>query len=154
MTALDPALAVGEGRLDRWVEEVWCEAVGMRRVLLAVTDEALRAACRTPLLEAGWLVSESDSASLAVELAWWSPPDAAVFDLRTHTADGWGALRRLRGEPRTAATPVVGVVRRAGESELWYARRQGVEVLLRAASARERVRAAVEAALEAQRVFT
>jgi CheY-like chemotaxis protein len=59
------------------------------------------------LLHAGLRVAEAENGHQALESAFATRPDVIVMDLALPGLDGWEATRRLKGDPRTKAIPVI-----------------------------------------------
>jgi signal transduction histidine kinase len=119
---------------------------GRGRVLLADDNADVRAYVRR-LLEGRWEVEAVEDGARALEAVRARPPDLVLSDVMMPGLDGFGLLRALRGEPRTAALPVVLLSARAGEE----ARVEGLaagadDYLVKPFSARELV-ARVDGAL-------
>lgn len=55
----------------------------------------------------GLEVATAPDGHSALTQAWARPPDIIVLDLMLPGIDGWETLRRLKSDPRTAATPVI-----------------------------------------------
>jgi CheY-like chemotaxis protein len=65
-------------------------------------EEVLRRLPHLRLLTAG-------DAEQGLELAFAARPDLVILDINLPGIDGYEALRRLRADPRTAATPAIAV---------------------------------------------
>lgn len=79
-----------------------------RPLVLIVDDNAqnLRLA-RDVLRTAGFQTREATTGAEGIALATAHLPDVILMDLRLPDMDGTDAVRKLRGEPRTARIPVV-----------------------------------------------
>ncbi|MGH7675632.1 MAG: response regulator [Gemmatimonadales bacterium] len=62
---------------------------------------------RTLEFTAGWQVVTALSGAQGLELARADPPDVVLVDLMMPDMDGYEVCRRIKGEPATAAVPVV-----------------------------------------------
>ncbi len=67
------------------------------------------------LLRPHWQVQTVMDGAQALARALEAPPDLVVADVMMPTMDGFGLLRALRDDPRTARIPVIMVSARAGE---------------------------------------
>jgi len=76
-------------------------------VLIVDDDERNAKLVRDVLEAAGMRTMTAGSAAAALDLAREHLPDLVLMDLRLPDLDGAEAARRLRGEPLTAAIPVV-----------------------------------------------
>jgi CheY-like chemotaxis protein len=78
--------------------------------VLVVDDYAdVRTMWRLWLSMWGFDVREAANGRAATESAFAEPPRVVLMDLSMPVMDGLTAVRRLRADPRTAATPVIGV---------------------------------------------
>ncbi len=79
-----------------------------RPLVLIVDDDARNRKLARDVLEAAGLrtLAAADGAQ-AIALATAHRPDVILMDLRLPDVDGVEVTRRLRADPRTAATPVV-----------------------------------------------
>jgi two-component system cell cycle response regulator DivK len=78
--------------------------------VLVVDDYAdLRAMWRLWLSIWGFDVCEAANGKAATEAAFAQPPRVVLMDLSMPVMDGLTAVRRLRADPRTATTTVIGV---------------------------------------------
>jgi signal transduction histidine kinase len=103
------------------------------------------------LLEGPYTVEAVENGTRALEAARARPPDLVLSDVMMPGLDGFGLLRALKGEERTAAVPVILLSARAGEE----AKVEGFEAgaddyLVKPFGARELV-ARVEGAVKAGR---
>jgi signal transduction histidine kinase/two-component SAPR family response regulator len=92
------------------------------RVLVADDNADMRAYLRS-LLEPRWRVLTSSDGVEALALAREHLPDLVVTDVMMPKLDGFGLLRRLRGDDRTAHIPVMMLSARAGDES----RAEGLE---------------------------
>ena len=78
-------------------------------ILLVEDNERNRKLARTILEFRGYEVVECEDGGPALELARKHRPALVLMDIQLPTVDGITALKRLRGDPETAAIPVVAV---------------------------------------------
>ena len=62
---------------------------------------------RTLEFTAGWRVLTAPSGARGLEIARAEPPDVVLVDLMMPDMDGYEVCRQLKGDPATAAVPVV-----------------------------------------------
>ena len=80
----------------------------MRRALVVDDAPDIRLLADLVLSMAGFTVSAAASGGEALRiLAGDDLPDIVLLDVQMPEVDGWETLSRLRGDPRTAALPVV-----------------------------------------------
>src|SRR5260221_118244 len=84
----------------------YCRGV-MRQVLVVDDKPSSRELIRVVLESSGYAVSEAGDGQEAVRIAQQIEPDAILLDLQMPALDGFGALERLRADPRFAALPIV-----------------------------------------------
>ena len=82
-------------------------------MLLVEDNEDNRIVYATMLEHHGYLVVETANGEDAVRIATKEVPDLILMDISIPGIDGWTATERLRGDPRTAAIPVVAVTAHA-----------------------------------------
>jgi signal transduction histidine kinase len=118
--------------------------------ILLVDDNADMRAYVQRLLGAHWTVEAVANGTAALASARERPPDLVLSDVMMPGLDGFGLLRELRADPRTAAVPVILLSARAGEEASIEGMRAGADdYLVKPFSARElvsRVRARLEIA--------
>jgi DNA-binding response OmpR family regulator len=79
-----------------------------RRTVLVVEDDApLRRMISIFLRAAGYRVCAAEDGSSGLALARDERPDLVLLDLMLPERDGWEVLRRIKGDARTAAIPVL-----------------------------------------------
>jgi len=79
-----------------------------RRLLLVDDDDGVRLVATTALeLVGGWAVTAVSSGAEAITAARAAPPDAILLDVMMPGLDGPSTLALLRGDPVTAAVPVI-----------------------------------------------
>jgi two-component system, chemotaxis family, chemotaxis protein CheY len=72
------------------------EAASASRVLVIDDEDAVRAALRATLGDAGYAVTEARDGAAALELLGTHPVDAVVMDIYMPLQDGFEAIRELR----------------------------------------------------------
>jgi signal transduction histidine kinase/DNA-binding response OmpR family regulator len=108
-----PDGALGGGSADPLPTPPRCEGGAHERILV-VDDNADMREYLCQLLR-GWEVSAVADGVAALEAARTDPPHLIVTDVMMPGLDGFGLLRELRRDPRTAAVPVLMLSARAGE---------------------------------------
>ena len=102
----------------RWVDDTTppppVTAPDVARVLV-VDDNADMRDYVARLLRQDWLVEVAADGTQALELARRAPPDLVLTDVMMPGLDGFGLLRELRADARTAHIPVIMLSARAGE---------------------------------------
>ena len=79
-----------------------------RRTVLVVEDDALlRRMISIFLCAAGYRVCAAEDGLSGLALARDERPDLVLLDLMLPELDGWEVLRRIKGDARTAAIPVL-----------------------------------------------
>jgi CheY-like chemotaxis protein len=78
-------------------------------VLLVEDDRDARLLFAEWLEDAGFRVEQAHNGFQALERAFDLLPDAILTDLNIPGIDGYELTRRLKGDPRTAAIPIVAV---------------------------------------------
>jgi CheY-like chemotaxis protein len=94
-------------------------------VLLAEDDRDSREMYALALEMAGFRTVQADTGPAALARAVDSAPDVVVTDLNLPGVDGYELCARLKGDPRTSATPVVFLTGRSYGDELDRARQVG-----------------------------
>jgi CheY-like chemotaxis protein len=89
----------------------------VKRILVIEDQHALRALLSRMLTLEGYEVATAQNGVAGVALARKNPPDLIFCDLKMPELDGYGVLSALRGDPHTAAIPVVFVSASAGQAE-------------------------------------
>jgi signal transduction histidine kinase len=101
------------------------------------------------LLEGPYTVETVENGTRALEAARARPPDLVLSDVMMPGLDGFGLLRELKGDPKTAAVPVILLSARAGEEATVEGLEAGADdYLVKPFGARELV-ARVEGAVKA-----
>ena len=77
------------------------------RVLAIDDDRAALDAIEAALGPAGYVIDRAEDGRTAVARAQAVPPDLVICDLLMPDLDGFGVVRELKGDPRTAAVPIV-----------------------------------------------
>ncbi|HEX8818470.1 MAG TPA: ATP-binding protein, partial [Archangium sp.] len=83
-------------------------------ILLADDNADMREYVRR-LLEGSYTVEAVENGTRALEAARARPPDLVLSDVMMPGLDGFGLLRKLKEDPKTAAVPVILLSARAGE---------------------------------------
>ena len=86
-------------------------------VLVVEDNERNMKLLRDVLAASGYRTLEATTGSLAVELAQRHIPDVVLMDVQLPDLDGVEALRRIRGDARTAYVPVVAVTAQAMDGD-------------------------------------
>jgi two-component system cell cycle response regulator DivK len=89
----------------------------MAQVLVVEDNEKNMKLFRDVLQAAGYDTIEATTAGQALDLAATKRPDLVLMDIQLPDMDGLEALRRLRSDERTAATPVVALTALAMEGD-------------------------------------
>jgi CheY-like chemotaxis protein len=91
-----------------------------RRIILIVDDSEEQREILSRYVEfVGGRVVEAGNGEEAIRAAAEHMPDLILLDLEMPVMDGWGAVRRLKEDPATAATPVLALTgRRPGRGSL------------------------------------
>ena len=79
----------------------------VRRILLAEDDRFLRKAAETALKRRGFTVIPAVDGEEALRLARAEAPDLVLLDMIMPKMQGFEVLRSLKGDPATAAIPVL-----------------------------------------------
>lgn len=91
----------------------------MRKTILLCDDDPLLVdLVQYRLASRGWDVVVARDGGEALERLAEQTPEAIVLDAMMPVVDGYELLRRLRSEPRTAATPVIMLTARKQESDV------------------------------------
>lgn len=96
-------------------------------VLVAEDDEDVRALAELVLRREGFEVIAVGDGESAVAAALARPPAVAVLDVSMPRLDGVRAVRRLRGQPETAATRILLLTARVSEADRRRGRRAGAD---------------------------
>jgi two-component system cell cycle response regulator DivK len=76
------------------------------RILIVEDNEKNLKLARDVLLQSGFETAEARTAEEALELVASGAPDLILMDIELPGMDGFEAVRRLKADPATAATPV------------------------------------------------
>jgi CheY-like chemotaxis protein len=98
-------------------------------VLLADDDPMIRELVSRILEDAGYRVVTAEDGVGALELIQEERPAAAILDVMMPGLDGIETMRRLRGEPETAALPILLVTAHASSADLRQGRELGADCL-------------------------
>jgi len=119
-----------------------------RQVLVADDDPAVVELVRQLLEEEGWQVNAAADGQQALDQIAGQHPDLLLLDLMMPVMDGFEVLRRLRGQPRTAALPVVVITaKELSAQEREELRLSAVRVIEKEGMARERILQELRASL-------
>ncbi len=83
------------------------------RILVVEDNEMNMKLFRDVLIATGYRTLEATTGGEAIELATDQRPDLVLMDIQLPDLDGVQALRKLRGDERTAAIPVLAVTAQA-----------------------------------------
>lgn len=92
-------------------------------ILVVEDSDVIRRVIGLILEGAGYRVSATDRASVALDLARRDGPDAVILDLALVDGDGRDVLRRLKQDPATESIPVVVISAFSdalNSAERWY----------------------------------
>jgi CheY-like chemotaxis protein len=76
-------------------------------ILVVDDDQDFREAICEVLGEAGYPVQQAANGELALQRVADEAPGIVLLDLKMPVLDGWGVMERMRGEPRSAAIPIL-----------------------------------------------
>jgi CheY-like chemotaxis protein len=139
---------IDRGRLLETLTQL-CEPESLRKVLIVDDDEVSRYLLRQQLTRENVVLSEAASGAAALEAARGTHPDVLFLDLSLGDMDGRDLLERLRADPDTRDISVVIVTGRDLDERTRNALLESADdVLPKHALASERVRLALDAALE------
>jgi two-component system cell cycle response regulator DivK len=91
--------------------------VASRQILVVEDNEKSMKLFRDVLQASGYRTLEAGSGEDAVEVALENGPDLVLMDIQLPGIDGIEALARLRGDKRTASTPVLALTAQAMHGE-------------------------------------
>jgi two-component system, cell cycle response regulator DivK len=91
--------------------------VASRQILVVEDNEKSMKLFRDVLQASGYRTLEAGSGEDAVEVALENGPDLVLMDIQLPGIDGIEALARLRGDERTASTPVLALTAQAMHGE-------------------------------------
>ncbi len=100
-------------------------ALGNPTVLLVEDNEDNRIVYSTILRHHGFRTVEAVDGEDALGKARESPPDLVLLDISLPGLDGWTVARHLRGDPATAAIPLLALTAHASPEARERARREG-----------------------------
>lgn len=89
-----------------------------RRILLIEDDESVRKLLERALANAYTVESASDGLSALRRLASAPTPDLVICDIMMPGVDGLTVARRVRGDARTHATPIIFLTARSAPRDL------------------------------------
>ncbi len=117
-----------------------------RRILLVEDNQDNRVIYGTMLRAHGFDVHEVDGGEAAVSVARTTRPELVLMDLGLPLVDGVEATRRLKGNPETAAIPVLALTAHGLASERARAEAAGVDgYLMKPISSEALLRAVMDA---------
>jgi CheY-like chemotaxis protein len=76
-------------------------------ILVVDDDDDFREALSEVLGEAGYPVQQAENGEVALARVAEEAPGIVLLDLKMPVLDGWGVMERMRGEPRSAAIPIL-----------------------------------------------
>jgi CheY-like chemotaxis protein len=120
----------------------------MRKKILLVDDTVTITTLEKLILGGDYDYVEARNGDEAFTLAFQEHPDLVLMDLNMPVHDGLEGLRRIKGEPATAAIPVVMVTTRSEQSSESECRSLGCADYLTKPIDQERLRATVRRLVE------
>ncbi len=124
----------------------------MKKILVADDNPASRELLRAVLKGPDREILEACHGGQALEIALREGPDLVLLDIEMPVIDGFGVLRRLRQDPRFAATPVVAVTAHAMQGTDESALRAGFTAFITKPIRAAEVRRQVAAMLAPERI--
>ncbi len=85
----------------------------MPKILLVEDNEMNRDMLTRRLERKGFAVATAADGRRGIEAATSEPFDLILLDMSLPEIDGWEAARRLKADPRTAATPIIALTAHA-----------------------------------------
>ena len=76
-------------------------------ILVVDDDQDFREAICEVLGSAGYPVQQAENGEVALQRVADEAPGIVLLDLKMPVLDGWGVMERMRGEPRSAAIPIL-----------------------------------------------
>jgi CheY-like chemotaxis protein len=76
-------------------------------ILVVDDDHDFREAICEVLVDAGYPVQQAENGELALRRISDEAPGIVLLDLKMPVLDGWGVMERMRGDPRSAAIPIL-----------------------------------------------
>ena len=89
----------------------------MARILLVEDNEMNRDMLSRRLIRNGYEVVIAVNGQEGVDMATSERPDLILMDMSLPVLDGWEATRRLKGNPATAAIPIIALTAHAMETD-------------------------------------
>ena len=89
----------------------------MKQVLVVDDKASSRELIRAVLENSGYTVCEAGDGREAVRVAEEVSPDLILLDLQMPALDGFGALEKLRADPRFASLPIVALTASAMQGD-------------------------------------
>jgi CheY-like chemotaxis protein len=120
----------GLGRGARFVFRLpLLEPPRQKRVLVVEDEGPVLETLAAGLEEAGFRVDRAPSGGQALAALRENPPDCLILDIGLPDMDGWEVLRRVRGDERTRALPIL-VLTGLGDVHAWQAHAFGANEFL------------------------
>ena len=85
----------------------------MAKVLLVEDNEMNRDMLSRRLIKRGYDVAMAVDGGAGVEMASSESPDIILLDMSLPVMDGWDAARAIKGDPTTAAVPIIALTAHA-----------------------------------------
>ena len=96
----------------------------MKKILVIDDEDGLRLMLVMALRQRGYVLAEASGGTAGVELARRELPDLIICDVNMSPMNGYQALKAIRAEPATAATPMILMTGTADNAGM----RQGMEL--------------------------
>ncbi len=122
------------------------------RVLIIDDSPTIVALLKRMLEQSGYIGLEAGDGETGVTLALSADPDLIFLDIVLPGMNGFEALRRLRREPATRATPIIMISGNELATEQFYAQRIGADDFMKKPFSRSEVFARIEKLLDADKV--
>lgn len=89
----------------------------MAKILLVEDNEMNRDMLSRRLLRKGFEVVIAEDGRAGIDMAGSESPDLILMDLSLPIVDGWEATRQIKGNPATAAVPVIALTAHAMQGD-------------------------------------
>ena len=89
----------------------------MAKILLVEDNEMNRDMLSRRLLRKGFEVVMAEDGQAGIDMAGSEAPDLILMDLSLPIVDGWEATRQIKGNPATAAVPVIALTAHAMQGD-------------------------------------
>jgi len=119
------------------------------RVLLIDDSPTIVALLRKLLRQNGYETLEAGDAETGIELARSEQPDLIFLDIVLPGMNGFAALRALRRDPLTKATPIIMISGNVAATEQFYVQRIGADDFMKKPFSRAEVFSRIEVLLDA-----